>query len=110
MELVKVVFVAAVGLWVAAAAQAAECVQREAQFFGVVSGTRTDAFDQNMADCYLKIEFTEFKPHILCPLNPNETYDQEIWALDRACEGFFAVGDGISGYLIKDEAGRLLLD
>lgn len=91
-------------------AYAATCTQLETQYVGQVKEMRTDLHDQNMADCYLKIDFDrdEFKPHGTCPL-PIFNID-EVYAGPFACEKYYAKGKTIGGLIIRRQDGFTYLD
>lgn len=96
--------------FVSTTAHSWECKQLEAQFFGKITEARTDRIDQGVFDCYLRIEFTDLKPSILCPLDVGPASSGDIYAMGDMCEGNYEAGDEISGYLVQTPDGRLFLD
>jgi hypothetical protein len=78
---------------------AAECTQNEAQFIGKVSDTREARIDQGVRDCFVKIEFSQFNPNILCPLDISTATSSEI--VDFNCDKNLEVDQAVSGILIQ---------
>jgi hypothetical protein len=87
-----------------------ECTQNEAQFKGLVSETRIEEYDQGVADCYVRIQFSDYKPSAICPLDEMQALTNEVYITSGYCGGLYKVGDGISGYLVQDQSGRIYLD
>lgn len=80
-------------------AQAAVCLQNEAQFIGKVTDTREVRIDQGVRDCFAKIEFSHFSPNILCPLDLEVASNSEI--VDFNCDRNLEVDQEVSGILIQ---------
>lgn len=97
-------------LLLSSTANAWDCKQLEAQFFGKITEARTDWADQGVVDCYIRIEFTQLMPNILCPLDIGPASSSDIYTVSDRCEGNFEVGQDISGYLVQTPDGRLYLD
>jgi hypothetical protein len=75
------------------------CEQNEAQFIGKITSTRIERIDQGVKDCFVKIEFTQFSPNILCPLDISTATSSEI--VDFNCDRNFEVDQAVSGILIQ---------
>lgn len=68
----------------------------EAQFIGKVTEYRKIRVDQNVFDCSFKIQFTDFKPSMVCPLDYADADVTNF--VDESCS--LKNGDFVSGYLV----------
>ncbi len=84
------------------------CPLFEAQFIGKVTSVRVVKIDQGTRDCYLKVQFSMFNPHVFCPIDQISAEQNEI--LDYDCRTSSEVGSTISGILLEGEEGQLILE
>jgi len=93
---------------IATSASAFTCNYNEAQFIGTVTSVRVYRIDQGVRDCYVKIQFSDFKPSQICPIDEMAAQSTEI--LDSDCRSSLEAGQTVSGYLIEGKDGQIRID
>lgn len=87
------------------AATPASTLKLEAQFIGVLVSKEKREYDQGKADCYLRVSnFSHFGGNI----SSSAIENSEI--IDFDCQRNEEVGSKISGVIVQDEAGRLIIE
>lgn len=86
----------------------ADCTQTEAQFIGKIAAVvDLVRIDQGQYDCAWKLEFTQFSPSFICPLDIDEAMSAKIPMTDGDC--MTAVGQQVSGVLVQKD-GKYFID
>lgn len=86
-------------------AGAALACNPEAQFIGKVTEYKKVRFDQNMFDCSFKINYTDYRTSMVCPLSESEASTTEF--VDASCS--LKDGDAVSGYLVVQD-GQIVIE
>lgn len=74
-----------------------DCNQQEAQFIGTVREVQMRSLDQKTTQCFYKIQYSQYNPSMLCPLDIDEAYNAEFQ--DTSCQ--LRMNDEVSGYMVK---------
>lgn len=99
--------VALIALVTITSIQAFECSKNEAQFIGSVKESWISYDDHGVKECAVKIQFSDYKDSVICPIGYDVAAEAEI--LDLNCSLNLQVGSPVSGYLVEKN-GVIVID